>query len=232
MDVRRLAAGLASAGVEPGAAVLVALANRPEALQVQLALQELGAVFVPLLAGLTAAELAYPINHSEAALLIAEPKVAELVAGLHCPPLLRVLGVDELPVGDPVARPACRPRPGLAGRDPLHLGLHRTPKGVMLRAGSRFSVRRGIADRFGVTGATTTSSRSPSPTRSGRSPRGRDVAARRAPGARRSLQPDELLGSGGRGGATYTILFPAHLNLLLEAAEGAPAHATTADQRR
>ena len=78
-DVRRLAAGLASAGVEPGAAVLVSLANRPEALQVQLALQELGAVFVPLLAGLTAAELAYPINHSEAALLIAEPEVADQV---------------------------------------------------------------------------------------------------------------------------------------------------------
>ena len=80
VDVRRLAAGLASAGVEPGAAVLVSLANRPEALQVQLALQELGAVFVPLLAGLTAAELAYPINHSEAALLIAEPEVAELMS--------------------------------------------------------------------------------------------------------------------------------------------------------
>ena len=135
-------------GVEAGAAVLVSLANRPEALQVQLALQELGAVFVPLLAGLTAAELAYPINHSEAALLIAEPEVADQVAGLDCPRLRRVIGVDELPMGDP------RPPAPLAGYDEDSLaailytsGSTGRPKGVMLRAGS-VRRRRGVRRPF------------------------------------------------------------------------------------
>jgi acyl-CoA synthetase (AMP-forming)/AMP-acid ligase II len=224
-DVRRLAAGLASAGVEPGAAVLVALANRPQALQVQLALQELGAVFVPLLAGLTAAELAYPINHSEAALLIAEPEVAEQVAGLDCPRLRRVIGVDELPESDP------RPPAPLAGYDEDSLaailytsGSTGRPKGVMLRAGSWFSVGEAFADRFGVTeqdiyflpttlahavGALTALS----------------MTLQR--GGRLALvdrfSPSSFWRQVAEAGATYSILFPAHLNLLLEADQGTPA---------
>jgi crotonobetaine/carnitine-CoA ligase len=205
--------------------VLVALHNRPEALQVQLALQELGAVFVPLLTGLTPAELEYPINHSEAALLIAEPEVAERVAGLDCPRLRRVAAPEELAGAHPLSP---KPLPGYDEDAPAAIlytsGSTGRPKGVMLRAGSWFSVGDAFADRFGVTehdtyflpttlahavGALTALSMT---LQRG----GRLALADRFSPSRFWRQVSEAQ-------ATYSILFPAHLNLLLEADDGTPA---------
>src|SRR5436305_14200962 len=97
-EVRRLAVGLGAIGVEHGDRVLIAMGNQPDTLRVQLALHQLGAAFVPLLPGLTSAELTFPINHSQARLLIADPAVAEQVRALgdQCPALARVVDSDEL----------------------------------------------------------------------------------------------------------------------------------------
>ena len=56
-------------GCGQGTLVLTGLTNRPEALQVQHAIQELGAVQVPLVPGMTFSELSYPIRHIEIQML-------------------------------------------------------------------------------------------------------------------------------------------------------------------
>jgi acyl-CoA synthetase (AMP-forming)/AMP-acid ligase II len=227
--VRRLAAGLHDLGVQAGTRVLVALSNRPEALQVQLAVQDLGGVFVPLLPGLTDDELAYPVAHCEAPIMVAEAEVAAQVRRLDIPTLRRIVvageELDELAGGAPRER---APIPG-HGEDSLAAILYTSgstgrPKGVMLRAGSFFSVGDAFAERFGVTeddtyflpttlshavGAVTALSMTLQ--RGGRLA----VVDRFAPSAfwRQVIETE----------STYSILFPAHLNLLLEADTGRPA---------
>jgi len=75
-EQRRIAAGFRELGVGPGTRVATGLTNRPETIAVQLALQELGAVAVPPLPGLTAPELAFPLAHSRSTLLVADAPVA------------------------------------------------------------------------------------------------------------------------------------------------------------
>lgn len=78
-EMRRIATGLAAGGVAHGTRVLVGMENRPETMLVHAALRELGAVLVPLLGGLTFAELAFQIRHSEAEVLIADEAIAATV---------------------------------------------------------------------------------------------------------------------------------------------------------
>ena len=152
LELRRLAAGLAANGVGPGDLVLIGMGNRHEALLSELAIAELGAVFVPLLPGLGFDELAFPINHSEAKLLIADgeaagpllPRIDELrwlermvvtaevedeTAGVE------LLRLADLATADPLGRV---PLPG-HDEDALAAVLYTSgstgrPKGVMLRA--------------------------------------------------------------------------------------------------
>lgn len=228
-EVRRFAAGLEHLGVEAGTRVLVAMGNDPDTLRVQLAIQELGAVFVPLLPGLTSNELSFAIGHSEAPLLIAEAGVAGQLSGLRdtLPALRRILPAEEL-----AALSAADPRPStpLPGYDEDAVaailytsGSTGRPKGVMLRAGSFFSVGDAFADRFGVTSGdtyflpTTLAHAVGSLTALSMTlQRGGALAMvdRFSP----STFWEQLAEAGG----TYSILFPAHLNLLLEADTGTP----------
>ena len=162
LELRRLAAGLAANGVGRGDLVLVGMGNRYEALLSELAIAELGAVFVPLLPGLGFDELAFPVNHSEAKLLIADGESAgPLLPRIDALPRLErvvltaeveaeaadveLLSLAELAAADPLARV---PLPGY-DEDALAAVLYTSgstgrPKGVMLRAGCFTQRRRSL----------------------------------------------------------------------------------------
>ncbi len=242
LERRRLAAGLGAIDVGLGTRVAVGLTNRPEMVAVQFALQELGAVCIPLLQGLTLAELSYPLAHSGATHLVVDGDVAAtllpatgsgaftrltrvVVADeVEAPPGLSVERLGGLAEAEPLV-----PAPLLGhGRNALSLVLYTSgstgrPKGVMVGAGSFADVGDAFADIFGLrsddnfilpmplahaigaltalgiamhTGCSITLVDRFSPTAFWR----QVIAAR----------------------ASTTILFPAHLNLLLEVDDGTP----------
>jgi long-chain acyl-CoA synthetase len=91
--VRRLACGLAHAGVKRGDHVVVVGENRPRLYATMLASQALGAVPVPLYQDAAATEYAFPINNAEVAFAVVEDqeqvdKMLELQA--TCPTLKRI----------------------------------------------------------------------------------------------------------------------------------------------
>ena len=91
--VRRLACGLAHAGLQRGDHVVVVGENRPRIYATMLAAQSLGAVPVPLYQDAAATEYAFPINNAEVGYAIVEDqeqvdKMLDLRAG--CPTLKRI----------------------------------------------------------------------------------------------------------------------------------------------
>ncbi len=91
--VRRLACGLAHAGVKRGDHVVVVGENRPRLYATMLAAQSLGAVPVPLYQDAAAPEYTFPINNAEIAYAIVEDqeqvdKMLELRE--NCPQLARI----------------------------------------------------------------------------------------------------------------------------------------------
>ncbi|OYU98999.1 MAG: long-chain fatty acid--CoA ligase, partial [Burkholderiales bacterium PBB5] len=70
--VRRLACGLAEAGLQRGQHVVVIGDNRPRLYACMLAAQSLGAVPVPLYQDAVAAEMVYPLNNAEVAFAVVE----------------------------------------------------------------------------------------------------------------------------------------------------------------
>jgi long-chain acyl-CoA synthetase len=91
--VRRLACGLAQAGVQGGDHVVIVGENRPRLYASMLAAQALGAIPVPLYQDAAAPEYAFPINNAEVAYAIVEDqeqidKMIELRA--LCPSLRRI----------------------------------------------------------------------------------------------------------------------------------------------
>jgi long-chain acyl-CoA synthetase len=91
--VRRLACGLAEAGVKPDDHVVVIGENRPRLYAAMLAVQSLRAVPVPLYQDAAAAEYAFPINNAEVAYAIVEDqeqvdKMIDLRE--RCPQLRRI----------------------------------------------------------------------------------------------------------------------------------------------
>lgn len=86
----RVACGLALAGVAKGTHVNVHLSNRPEYVQLFFALAKLGAVMVPTNPALSAHELGYILNHSDATFSVIEAsflgiyqQLAPTCPGLH-----------------------------------------------------------------------------------------------------------------------------------------------------
>jgi fatty-acyl-CoA synthase len=75
--VGRAAAALTAAGIEPGDRVAAFLPNVPELLELHFAVPAAGAVLVPVNVRITAAELAYILDHSGARILITHPSLAE-----------------------------------------------------------------------------------------------------------------------------------------------------------
>ncbi len=91
--VRRLACGLAKAGVKRGDHVVLVGDNRPRLYASMLATQALGAIPVPLYQDAVAAEYAFPINNADVRFAVVEDqeqvdKMLELRA--QCPQLARI----------------------------------------------------------------------------------------------------------------------------------------------
>ena len=242
LELRRLAAGLAANGVGRGDLVLVGMGNRYEALLSELAIAELGAVFVPLLPGLGFDELAFPINHSEAKLLIADGESAgpllpriDALPGLERVVLtaeveaeaadVELLSLAELAAADPLAR---MPLPGY-DEDALAAVLYTSgstgrPKGVMLRAGCFHSVGAAFALRFGV-GADDVCLLPTSLAHAVGSLTSLSIATQQGSSLHvvDRFSPSRFWQDVAVHDATFSILFPAHLNLLMETEHDAPA---------
>jgi crotonobetaine/carnitine-CoA ligase len=236
---RRHAAGLAAVGVRAGDRVAVGMSNRAETVMVRFALQELGAVAVPLPGELTLDELAYRVNHSGAGVLVADGTIASLAAsgsaglpavttmvldGPAPPPGVRGLSLAELGAPGPLEP---RQLPGHTDRDPAMVlytsGSTGRPKGVVLGAGVLPSAGRAFAGQYGLT----EDDNFILPLTMGHA-----IGAITAPaiatmaGATLSLmgrfRPSAFWTDVADNGATVSILFPAHLSLLMETAADAP----------
>ena len=81
--VRRAATALAALGVRPGDRVAWMSANHPSALETLFACGQLGAIWVPVNARLTAPEAQYILQHSGASVVVHGHDVAALAAGLQ-----------------------------------------------------------------------------------------------------------------------------------------------------
>lgn len=245
VEFRRLAAGLAALGVERGTRVIAGMTNRPETVAVQLALQELGAVCVPLLPGLTFNELEFPINHSESTMLVADGPIAAevlprldqceaiarivLTAEVEPPPGARAERLEDLAASAPLEH---QPLEGHDGRS-LAMVLYTSgstgrPKGVMLGAGSFASVGAAFSECFGITAEDNYFLPLP---------------LAHAAGALTALgisthtgcpvtlvdrfTPTSFWAQVNGNRATTGVLFPAHLNLLLETDDSTPAAGET-----
>jgi len=234
-EARRIAGGLAALGVAQGTRVLVGLNTTTETVLVHQAVRELGAVLVPLLPGLTADELEYQVGHSGGTVLVAEdPVAAELAPRLGAHPQLEqvLLGDDviaRLAEADPVA---IVDLPGYDDRSPAQIlytsGSTGRPKGVVLPAGALPSTGRGYAERFALgpednyflpltlahaAGAVTA----------------QGIALHA--GCRLTVvdrfSPSNFWRQVAATGGTFSILFPAQLNLLLMLEEQGPARGET-----
>lgn len=236
LEMRRLAAGLQAIGVGPGDRVLLGMKNRPETLQAQLALSELGAVSVPVLAGLPLGELGFPVRHSEATIMIADDPVASLLAEHRdeFATIERIVALDDVVSGEGIesfeSLIATEPLPHepIEGYDGQSLdlivytsGSTGRPKGVMLKAGSMLACGLGYADLYQITAddryiCTTPLSHS----------LGAIAATSIAivTGGPLTLverfRPSRFWNQVDESGATVSVLFATHLNLLLEVDDG------------
>lgn len=221
--MRRVATGLAELGVGRGTRVAVGMPNGAAAVWVHAALRELRAVIVPLLPGLTFPELSFQLAHSQATVLVAAgdlatelmPRtgsIAALTAAVDADAELdALLSLDPCP---PVVEPAG------AEADPWAIfytsGSTGKPKGVVLPAGAFVTGGWGYAERFRLTAEDTYVVATPMAHAVGglTEPSGAiHVGARLA--VLNRFSPSRFWNEIAATGGTITILFPAHLNLLL-----------------
>ena len=224
----RYAGALRELGVEQGTRVMVGLSNRPETMIMLVAVLQLGAVGVPLQGGLTFAELAFQIEHCEATILIADDSVAStVVPRLSELPSVRTVVEDVTVLADGPALPWAD-LPGHTDLSPALIlytsGSTGRPKGVVLPAGAFASAGEAFDDRFGfgehdnyflpltmshalgiVTAPAMTIMSGASITLADR------------------FSPSQFWDQVAASQATASILFPTHLNLLMETDSGAPA---------
>lgn len=233
----RYAGALSALGVAQGTRIMVGLSNRPETVFLLVATLQLGAVAVPLQGGLTFDELAYQIGHCESEFLIADDPVARTVLPhLAELPNVRCLVADDTPR-------AALPLAGLAEGaplpwTPLREHDHRSPalilytsgstgrpKGVVLPAGAFPSAGAAFDERFGF--GPQDNYFLPLTMSHALGVVAAPAMAVMAGGALTVVDrfsPSHFWDQVARTGATASILFPTHLNLLLETAEaGGPA---------
>jgi long-chain acyl-CoA synthetase len=124
---------LSSRGVRPGDRVALLADNRPEWGIAYLAVTTMGAVVVPILPEFSATEVAKIIQHSEATVAIVSGSLREKL-GSHPPS--RVVGLEDLPLGDAEAPQSTSPESVPDEGDLAALlytsGTTGEPKGVML----------------------------------------------------------------------------------------------------
>jgi acyl-CoA synthetase (AMP-forming)/AMP-acid ligase II len=228
--MRRIATGLARLGVRSGTRVAVGLPNGDRALLVHAALRELRAVMVPLVPGLTRPELVFQLTHSAAEVLV----VGEPVSTVLAPPVREASALRTVIRDDAEGLSAMlelTPRAPSNDTDdeaaPWAIfytsGSTGRPKGVVLPAGAFVSAGTGYADRFGVR----QEDNYILPT-----PMAHAVGGLTAPsmalytGCRLTIvdrfRPSAFWQQVQDTEATVSILFPAHLNLLLELESDAP----------
>jgi len=237
-EVRRLAAGLRDLGVQPGTRVLLGMDNSPEAVQAHLAVHQLGAVAIGLVAGMPFDELAYPIQHSEATVLIADDPIAALVLERRdeCTFLEHLVlvgaGGDSAVSGvtrfEDLAAASPLEHEPLEKDDPQALasivytsGSTGRPKGVMQKAGSRYHCGLGYADLYAFTSEDTYFL----PLTLGHSlgaiaGLGIPMVTGGAVAMTQRFRPSKFWDQVQDSGATVSVLFQAHLSLLLETDDG------------
>jgi crotonobetaine/carnitine-CoA ligase len=239
LKVRRLAAGLRELGIGPGSFVLVGMTNRPETVQTQLALANVGAVCVCLVPELPFDELVFPIVHSEATTMIADDPIASLVGARRedCPDLKRLVVV-----GDSEASGVDEKFEDLAASSPLehapledddlqnlsHIvytsGSTGRPKGVMAKAGCLYYVGLGYCDQYRFRSednyliATTFGHSLAS-----MAGLGIPMVTGGSASLVQRFRPSKFWGQVRDSQSTVSVLFPAHLNLLLEDDDGSVA---------
>ncbi len=244
-EVRRLANGLSELGIGKGTRVLVGMSTRHEVVQTHIALQLLGAVIVQLVAGMPFDELLFPIEHSEAEFMVADDPIASLmIDGRDRAPVVRtlvVLGVqpppdqaglerfEDLAAREPLAH---APLPGDGVQEPSHIvytsGSTGRPKGVMLKAGSWHNCGLGYADLYAFHGDDVYFN----PMTFGHSLAsicglGVPMVTGGAVALAERFRPSRFWQQVADSGSTISVLFPAHLNLLLEADDGSVAKGTS-----
>jgi len=126
--IERAAAGLRAAGVRPGDRVLHTPRNHPDHLLTWLAIMEVGAAQVPVNPKSTPAELAGFVDQVDAALIVTDPDIGELVERpvVHASELFDSTpdGQGPAPIGhDDVA--VMIPTSGTTGRSKLVMQTHR-----------------------------------------------------------------------------------------------------------
>ena len=239
LEMRRLASGLRELGVGPGTRVLVGMSTRPETVLTHLALGELGAVRVLLVPGLPLDELMFPIVHSEAPMIVADDPIASMMLEHRdaCPSIKHLVvltdrdpgaGADvhrfeELAQSSPLAHEAPEEEDVQALSYVIYTsGSTGRPKGVMLKAGSLYHCGLGYSDLYSF-GADDNYFQ---PLTFGHSLA--SIAGLGIPmvtGGSVSLierfRPSTFWSQVQDSGATISVLFPAHLNLLLETDDGA-----------
>jgi crotonobetaine/carnitine-CoA ligase len=234
LSARRLARAFAERGIDRGSRVAVGMSNRAETVMVQRALEQLGAVLVPILPGLASEEVVYQLNHCRAGHGVFDDPVAALIEGSldRCPHLRSVyLDADLVAM---LAHPPLEPGP-LPDYDDLSpwsmlytSGSTGRPKAVILPAGCFLTGGTGYAERYGVRATDNYVLATPL---------GHAVGALTAQsiaihkGCELTLldrfSPSRWWAEVERHRGTFSILFPAQLNLLVQLAEGAPAAGET-----
>lgn len=236
----RYATTLATLGVGMGTRVLVGMENSARCMFVHLAILRLGAVLIPIQPGLTFAEVAYQVGHSGSNVLIADETLSTELHDRHheFPAVTAWVTADATTPGDLAVDARWVPLGALGESEPrewdeLHAhsdqspamilytsGSTGKPKGVVLPAGCMPSVGEAFSSRFEF---------GPQDTFFQPLTMAHAIGALSAPsmaiyqGASiaiaPSFSPRAFWGQVAASGGTHSILFPAHLTLLVEATE-------------
>jgi fatty-acyl-CoA synthase len=169
--VSALAAGFAAAGVARGDIVAVLLSNRPEFLETVLAVNRIGAAFLPLNVRLAEPELEYIVRHAGAVAIVTEPAFAAPVAAIGermtSPWTVVTAGAGELGYEQFLARHRGAVVPAAeVGEADLHRLMYSSgttahPKGVPITYGNFYWKTIAQVAEFGITAADRTAMAGP-----------------------------------------------------------------------
>jgi fatty-acyl-CoA synthase len=175
--VNALAAAFQEAGIGVGDIVALLLGNQPEFLETALAVNRVGAAFLPINVRLAEPEIEYIIRHAEAAAIVTEPKFAAPVAAIGSR-LASAWTVLMVEAGEKVEAPAIDYESFLdahrgavvpaavVGEADLHRLMYSSgttahPKGVPITYGNFYWKTIGHLAEFGITAADRTAMAGP-----------------------------------------------------------------------